>query len=70
MLKILQMRLQQYINQELLDVQAGFRKDRRNRDQIAKIHWVIEKSREFQINVYFCFMDYMKVFDWVYHNKL
>ena len=70
MLKILQTRLQQYINQELLDVQAGFRKDRRIRDQIAKIHWIIEKSREFQINVYFCFTDYVKVFDCVYHNKL
>ena len=70
MLKILQVRLQQYVNQELPDVQAGFRKGRGNRDEIANIHWVTEKAREFQKNIYFCFIDYAKVFDCVDHNKL
>ena len=63
MLKILQTRLEQYVNHELLDVQAGFRKDRGTRDQIANIHWMIEKAREFQKNIYFCFIDYAKAFD-------
>ena len=63
MLKILQGRLQQYVNQELPDVQAGFRTGRGNRDQIANIRWVIEKAREFQKNIYFCFIDYAKAFD-------
>ena len=62
MLKILQAKLQQYMNYELSDVQAGFRKDRGTRDQIANIHWIIEKAREFQKNIYFCFIDYTKVF--------
>ena len=70
MLKILQARLQQYLNWELLDVQAGFRKGRGIRDQIANIHWVIEKAKEFQKNIYFCFIDYAKAFDGVDHNKL
>ena len=70
MLKILQARLQQYENQELPDLQAGFRKGRGTRDQIANICWIIEKSREFQKNIYFCFTDYMKAFDCVDHNKL
>ena len=70
MLKILQARLQQYMNRELPDVQAGFRKGRGSRDQIANIHWIIEKAREFQKNVYFCFIDYAKAFDCVDHNKL
>ena len=70
MLKILQARLQQYVNWELLDVQAGFRKGRRIRDQIVNIPWIIKKSREFQKNVYFCFMDHTKAFDCVNHNKL
>ena len=70
MLKILQARLQQYVNCELLDVQAGFRKGRGTRDQIANIHWIIEKAREFQENIYFCFTDYAKAFDCVDHNKL
>ena len=70
MLKILQARLQQYMNHELPDVQAGFRKGRGTRDQIANIHWIIEKAREFQKNIYFCFIDYAKVFDCVDHNKL
>ena len=70
MLKILQARLQQYMNRELPDVQAGFRKGRGTRDQIANIHWVIEKAREFQKNIYFCFIDYAKAFDCVDHNKL
>ena len=70
MLKILQARLQQYVNQELPDVQAGFRKGRGNRDQIANIRWIIEKAREFQKNIYFCFIDYAKAFDCVDHNKL
>ena len=67
MLKILQIRLQQYVNHEL---QAGFRKGRRTRDQIANIYWIIEKTREFQKNIYFCFIDYAKAFDCVDHNKL
>ena len=70
MLKILQARLQQYVNCELPDGQAGFRKGRRTRDQIANIHWIIEKAREFQKNIYFCFIDYAKAFDCVDHNKL
>jgi len=70
MLKILQAKLQQYMNRELPDVQAGFRKGRRTRDQIANIHWIIEKAREFQKNIYFCFLDYAKAFDCVDHNKL
>ena len=70
MLKIFQARLQQYVNHELPDVQAGFRKDRGNRDQIANICWIIEKAREFQKNIYFCFIDYAKAFDCVDHNKL
>ena len=69
-LKILQVRLQQYVNCELPDVQAGFRKGRGTRDQIANIHWVIKKAREFQKNISFCFIDYAKPFDSVYHNKL
>ena len=68
--KILQARLQQYVNQELLDVQAGFRKGRGTRDQIANIRWIIEKAREFQKNIYFCFIDYAKAFDCVDHNQL
>ena len=63
MLKILQVRLQQYVNRELPDVQAGFRKGRRTRDQISNISWIIEKAREFQKNIYFCFIDYTKSFD-------
>ena len=70
MLNILQVRLQQYMNCELPDVQAGFRKGRETRDQIANIHRIIEKAREFQKNIYFCFIDYTKVFDCVGHNKL
>ena len=70
MLKILQTRLQQYINHELPDVQAGFRNGRRTRDQIPNIRWIIEKEREFQKNIYFCFIDYAKAFDCVDHNKL
>ena len=70
MVKILQARLQQYVNWELPDVQAGFRKGRRTRDQIANIHWIIEKARKFQKNIYFCFIDYAKAFDCVDHNKL
>jgi len=70
MLKILQARLQQYMNCELPDVQAGFRKGRGTRDQIANIRWIIEKAREFQKNIFFCFIDYMKAFDCVDHNKL
>ena len=70
MLKILQARLQQYMNREFPDVQAGFRKGRGNRDQIANIHWIIKKAREFQKNIYFCFIDYAKAFDCVDHNKL
>ena len=70
MLKSLQARLQQYVNRELPDVQAGFRKGRRTRDQIANIHWIIKKAREFQKNICFCFIDYAKAFDCVDHNKL
>ena len=70
MLKILQARLQQYMNRELPDVQAGFRKSRGTRDQIVKILWIIEKAREFQKNIHFCFIDYDKAFDYVDHNKL
>ena len=68
MLKILQARLQQYMNCELPDVQASFRKGRGTRDQIANIHWIIEKAREFQKNIYFCFLDYAKAFDSVYQK--
>ena len=70
MLKILQARLQQYVNCELPDVQVGFGKGRGARDQIANIHWIIEKAREFQRNICFCFIDYAKAFDYVNHNKL
>ena len=70
MLKILQARLQQYVNCELSDVQAGFRKGRGTRDQIANMQWIITKAREFQKNIYFCFIDYAKAFDSVDHNKL
>ena len=70
MLKILQARLQQYMNHELPDVQAGFRKGRGTRNQIANIRWIMEKAREFQKNIYFCFIDYANVFDCVDHNKL
>ena len=70
MLKILQARLQQYVNRELPDVQAGFRKGRGTKDQIANIHWIIKKARKFQKNIYFCFIDYAKAFDCVDHNKL
>ena len=70
MLKILQTRLQQYVNQELPDVQAGFRKGRGIRDQIASIHLIMEKGREFQKNIYLCFLDYAKAFDCMDHNKL
>ena len=70
MLKILQTRLQQYVNRELSDIQAGFRKGRGTRDQIANICWITEKAREFQKNIYFCFIDYAKTFDCVHHNKL
>ena len=70
MLKIHQARFQQYMNHELPDVQAGFRKDRETRDQIANIRWIIEKAREFQKNIYFCFINYTKAFDCVDHNKL
>ena len=69
-LKILQARLQQYVNHELPDVQAGFRKGRGTRDQIASIRWIMEKAREFQKEIYFCFIDYAKAFDCVDHNKL
>ena len=69
MIKILQARLQQYVNCELPNVQAGFRKGRRTRDQIANIRWIMEKAREFQKNIYFCFIDYAKAFDCVDHNK-
>ena len=68
--KILQARLQQYVNCELPDVQAGFRKGRGTRDQIANIRWIMEKAREFQKSIYFCFIDYAKAFDCVDHNKL
>src|SRR5574337_508216 len=70
MLKILQARLQQYMNCELPGVQAGFRKGRRTKDQIANIFWIIKKAREFQKNIYVCFIDYAKAFDYVDHNKL
>ena len=70
MLKILQARLQQYVNCDIPDVQAGFRTGRGTRDQIANIHWIMEKAREFQKNIYFCFIDYAKGFDCVDHNKL
>ena len=70
MLNILQARFQQYMNWELPDVQAGFRKGRGTRNQIANMSWVIEKAREFQKNIYFCFIDYTKAFDCVDHNKL
>ena len=70
MLKILQARLQQYVTRELPDVQAGFRKGRGTRDPIANIHWIMEKAREFQKNIYFCFIDYAKAFDCVDHYKL
>ena len=69
MLKILQARLQQYVNRELPDVQAGFRNGKGTRDQIANICWIIEKAREFQKNIYFCFIDYAKAFDCVDHNN-
>ena len=69
-LKILQARLQQYVNRELPDVQAGFRKGRGTRNQIANIGWIVKKAREFQKNIYFCFIDYAKAFDCVDHNKL
>ena len=68
--KILQVRLQQYVNQELSDVQAGFRKGRKNKNQIANIRWIIQKAREFQKTIYFCFIDYVKAFDCVNHNHL
>ena len=70
MLKILQARLQQYVKRELPDVQAVFRKDRGTRDQTANIHWIMEKAREFQKNIYFCFIEYPKDFDCVDHNKM
>ena len=68
MLEILQARLQQYVNRELPDVQAGFRKGRGTRDQIANIHWIMEQAREFQKNIYFCFIDYAKAFVWITIN--
>ena len=68
MLKILQVRLQQYVNREPPDVQAGFRKGKGTRDQIANIHWIMEKAREFQKNIYSCFIDYHKVFVWITRN--
>ena len=70
MLKILQAKLQQYVNHQIPDIQAGFRKGRGTRDQIPNICWIIEKAREFQKNIYFCFIDYSKAFDCVDHNKL
>ena len=70
MLKILQARFQQYMNCVCVDVQAGFRKGRGTKDQIANIYWIIEKAREFQKNIYFCFIDYTKAFDCMNHNKL
>ena len=70
MLKILQAMLQRYLNHKIPDVQAGFRKGRGTRDQVASIHWIMEKAREFQKNIYFCFIDYAKAFDCVDHNKL
>ena len=68
--KILQARFQQFMNCKLPDIQAGFRKGRGTRDQITNIHWIIKKAKEFQKNIYFCFLDYAKAFDWVNHNKL
>ena len=70
MLKTLQARLQQYMNHELPDVQTGFRKTRGTRDEIANIHWIIKKAREYQKNIYFCFIDHAKAFNYVDHNKL
>ena len=70
MLKIIQARLQQYVNRELPDVQAGIRKGRGTKDQIANLRWIIEKARQFQKNIYFCFIDHVKAFDCVDHNKL
>ena len=70
MLKILQARLQQYVNHELPDIEAGFRKGRGTRDQIVNIFWIMEKAREFQKNIYFCFIDYAKAFDCMDHKKL
>ena len=70
MLKIIQASLQQYMDHEVPDIQHGFRQGRGTRDQISRIHWVIEKAREFQKNIYFCFIDYAKVFNCVDHNKL
>ena len=70
MLKILQARLQHYVNCELPDVQAGFRKGRGTRDQIANIHWIIKKAKEFHKNIYFCFIDHAKAFEYVDHNKM
>ena len=70
MLKIFQVRLQQYVNRELPDVQAGFRKGRVTRDRIANIHWIMEKAREFQKNIHFCFIDYDKAFDYMDHSIL
>ena len=70
MLKIIQDRLQQYMIQKMPDVQAGFRKGRGTRDQVANIHWIIEKAREFQENIYFCFIDYAKAFNCADHKKL
>ena len=70
MLKILHARLQQYLNQEISDVQAGFRKDRGTSDQTANIHWIMEKARKYQESIYICFIDYAKAIDCVYHNKL
>ena len=70
MLKILQARLQQYLNHEIPDVQAGFRKGRGTRDQIANIHWIIKKQQSSRKNIYFCIIDYAKAFDHVHHNKL
>ena len=70
MLKILQARLQQYVNHEIPDIQAGLREGKGTTDQIANIHWIMEKVREFQKNIYFCFIDYVKAFDCVDHNKL
>ena len=70
MLKILQARLQQYVNRELPDVQAGFRKGRRTRDEIANIRWIMDKAKEFQKHIYFCFIEHAKAFDCVDHSKL
>ena len=70
MLKILQARLQQYVKHEFADIQPGFRKDTGTRNHIANIHWIIKKAREFQKNIYFCFIDYAKAFDYMDHNKL